>query len=103
MRSLMESSDELLFSRVSLWEMAVKVAAGKSNVELKKFADEVTRLGVDWLDVTNSHIFEVARLPYADHKDPFDRLLVAQASSEGLTLLTADRRLQRYGEFVHVV
>lgn len=104
-REVTEAADEgVYFSHVSLWEMAVKIAAGKSSIDLPEFAMEIDRLGFLPLRLRESHIFESARLAWsAGHKDPFDRLLVAQAKTEGLTLLTADRTLQRYGDFVRVV
>ena len=91
-------------SRASLWEMAIKVGLGKLRVDLIKFAHQVTTDGFLWLDIENRHILEVASLPYRDdHKDPFDRLLVAQSLSEPLILLTADTKLAGYGSTVRVV
>jgi PIN domain nuclease of toxin-antitoxin system len=54
------------------------------------------------LPIVAAHIARVAALPWV-HRDPFDRMLVAQALEEGLTLLTADTTLKRYGRFVEVV
>lgn len=84
--------------------MAVKIAVGKSSIDLPAFATEIEQLGFSILRITEPQIFEVATLPrFPDHKDPFDRLLVAQARAESLTLLTADARLGRYGDLVRVV
>lgn len=104
-RDLLETSDEpVLVSHVSLWEVAIKTGTGKLHLAPRTFAAEVERLGFAWLPILPMHLFEVAALPrFPDHRDPFDRLLVAQARVESLTLVTADRRLERYGESVRVV
>lgn len=104
-RQTIESSDGGVFvSRVSLWELAIKVSVGKLAADLSKFAREVEGLGFSWLEITNEHILKVLELPnFADHKDPFDRLLVAQSAAEPLILLTTDQRLARYGDLVRVV
>lgn len=99
-----ESSDEVMVSQASLWEFAIKASLGKLNVDLRAFAGEVERLGFRWLPITSEHVFAVADLPFIDgHHDPFDRMLVAQAVSESLMFLTADRRLGPYGDLVRVV
>jgi len=103
-RGLVESSEEAFISRGSLWELALKVSTGKLKADLAAFAGEVERLGFRWLPITNEHLLAVAELPYpGQHRDPFDRLLVAQSLSEPLTLLTADPNLAQYGDFVRVV
>ena len=95
---ILEQVDVAFVSRASLWEMAIKLSLGKA------FAENVQAHGFEWLEITNQHLFEVARLPaFDDHRDPFDRLLVAQSIREPLHLLTADKNLQRYGESVVLV
>ena len=60
--------------------------------------------GFEWLDIKNHHLLTVAALPaFDDHKDPFDRLLVAQSQTEPLVLLSADVTLARYGPTVRVI
>ena len=60
--------------------------------------------GFEWLDIKNEHLLSVAALPlFDDHRDPFDRLLVAQSQTEPLVLLTSDTKLARYGSTVRVV
>lgn len=85
---------ELLFSVVSFAEIGVKAAIGRLTVDAG-LADEVVRLGLRLVGLTADHGLAVARLPL-HHRDPFDRLLVAQARAEQLTLVTADRRLAQY-------
>lgn len=102
---LIESTDGAVYvSRASLWEIAIKVNQGKLRVDLPKFCLAVAADGFSWLPIENAHILRLAELPvFPDHRDPFDRLLVAQSASEPLVLLTADARLARYGDLVRVV
>lgn len=104
-RALVENSVEPVYvSRVSLWEMAIKASIGKLRVDLPVFAAQVGVIGFSWLPIENEHVLYVAKLPlFDDHKDPFDRLLVAQSLSEPLILLTTDVKLARYGGVVRVV
>lgn len=95
---------EVFVSRISLWEMAIKISTGALRIDLSAFADEIERTGFLWLGLETSHILAVAALPvHADHRDPFDRLLVAQSLVEPLILLTADQKLARFGNTVRLV
>jgi PIN domain nuclease of toxin-antitoxin system len=99
-----ESAEPVLVSRVSLWELAIKSGIGKLEIDLPTFAAQVEAMGFSWLPIENAHILQLSHLPlFADHKDPFDRLLVAQSLSEPLILLTVDDKLARYGSTVRVV
>ncbi len=92
-REFVESSEEVFISRASLWELAIKASVGKLDADLKAFVAEAERLGFRWLPIEDEHILAVAELPFpGQHRDPFDRLLVAQSLSETLTLLTADAK-----------
>jgi PIN domain nuclease of toxin-antitoxin system len=103
-RLVHDSADAIFVSRVSLWEMAIKVGAGKMTVDLSKFALQVARDGFVWLPIEESHLLRVASLPrFDDHKDPFDRMLIAQSLTEPLILLTTDRKLAQYGSTVQVI
>jgi PIN domain nuclease of toxin-antitoxin system len=104
-RRLVEDSDaSVLVSRVSLWELAIKAGLGRLRIDLPVFASQVEAMGFSWLPIQNAHILHLARLPvFPDHRDPFDRLLVAQSASEPLVLLTADASLGRYGDLVRVI
>ena len=95
-RRLVQRASEVRFSAASAWEIAIKVAIGK--LKLPKNADigvELAESGFLELPVAIAHAEEVRSLPPL-HRDPFDRLLVAQARVEGLTLVTADRALAAY-------
>ena len=88
------AADDLLFSVVSFAEIGIKAAAGKLVVppDLKA---KITDAGVRSLALSAAHGLAVAQLP-THHRDPFDRLLIAQAMTEGLTLVTADPNFAAY-------
>jgi len=94
----------LLFSLASLWEVAIKTSLCRPDfsVDPKRLHSALLAEGFVELTIKASHLARVATLPWV-HRDPFDRLLVAQAMEEGLTLLTADATLKRYGRFVKLV
>lgn len=98
-RRLVASTEhELFFSAVSAWEIAVKYGLGKLTLPgppVEIVPDRMRRTGVTPLAVLHRHALHVADLPPV-HRDPFDRLLVAQAQLEELTILTADRVFGRY-------
>lgn len=89
--------NELLFSAASLWEVAIKSTLGREDfqVEPRLLRRGLLDNGYVELPVTSEHAVGIDTLP-PHHKDPFDRLLVAQALVEGVVLLTADAQLARY-------
>lgn len=87
--------DPIVVSAVVLWEVAIKRMLGKLDAPTD-FFDRLLQAGVDLLPISPRHADRVGTLPL-HHRDPFDRLLVAQADCDGLALVTADRELQRYG------
>ncbi len=102
--TLVGEADTVFISRASLWEVVIKVSIGKLGLNVERFTVNIEKHGFEWLDIRNAHLLSIARLPlFDDHRDPFDRLLVAQSLSEPLLLLTADKRLARYGEMVRVL
>jgi PIN domain nuclease of toxin-antitoxin system len=103
-RRLAKAAQAVYFSRASLWEMAIKISLGRLRVDLPAFCQQIESQGFRWLDIRNEHLCAVATLPtYDDHRDPFDRLLVAQSLTEPLLLLTADAALNRYGSTIRIV
>jgi len=94
---LQDPRNELLFSAASLWEIAIKKALGRDDfrVEPRLLRRGLLDNGYLELPVTGQHAVSIDGLPPL-HKDPFDRLLLAQALIEGITLLTADPQLARY-------
>ena len=97
-RKLLNSPrNELLFSAASLWEVAIKNTLGREDfrVEPRLLRRGLLDNGYAELPVASQHAVSIDGLPLL-HKDPFDRLLLAQAISEGITLLTGDAQLARY-------
>ena len=97
-RHLMEDeANELVFSVVSLWEIAIKSAQGRPdfNVDPRRLRRQLLRNTWREIPVTGEHALTVSDLPPL-HKDPFDRLLLAQAIVEDAQLLTVDARLGDY-------
>ncbi|HZB89765.1 MAG TPA: type II toxin-antitoxin system VapC family toxin [Terracidiphilus sp.] len=88
---------ELMFSAASIWEIAIKHGKGRRDfaAEPHLFRAALLRSSFSEIDVTGIHAVTVAALPPI-HKDPFDRILIAQAMVEGITLLTADPVIARY-------
>jgi PIN domain nuclease of toxin-antitoxin system len=89
---------ELVFSLVSLWEIAIKMKTGKLTSVGSSVAylrDEMNAYGMELLPIRYEHILQLEMLP-PHHNDPFDRLLVAQAIHESLPILTADSALRAY-------
>ena len=99
-----DSAHELVVSVASLWEIQIKRQLGKLNLRLplgEIVAHQQETNGVTILSVTQAHVLALEQLP-ALHKDPFDRLLVAQALVEGATLVSADPVLKSYPVEVRV-
>jgi len=101
---LEDRGNEILFSAASVWEIAIKAAAKPGSVPLD--AQEVfafaLETGFKELPVRAAVARHVANLPLL-HRDPFDRILVAQAMAEPAILLTSDAKLQAYSELVRLV
>jgi PIN domain nuclease of toxin-antitoxin system len=94
---LNDPRNELIFSAASLWEVAIKSSLGREDfrVEPRLLRRGLLDNGYAELPVTSQHAVNIDSLPPL-HKDPFDRLLLSQALSEGITLLTSDSTLTRY-------
>jgi PIN domain nuclease of toxin-antitoxin system len=94
-RGAIERGDPVLVSAVVLWEVAIKRLLGKLDAPPNLF-DQLLGAGVELLPISPRHADRVGTLPF-HHRDPFDRLLVAQADCDGLALVTADPDLRDYG------
>ena len=90
---------EVYASAASIWEISIKSTLGKLNANPREVLDGIEPAGFNLLAVSGEHAARVAELPLL-HKDPFDRILVAQALVEPMILLTNDGALQEYGSFV---
>ena len=99
----LERADAVYVSAASLWEAAIKAALGKLDVDVASLEEQLADAGFVQLPVRWTHAAQVALLPQGRHRDPFDRLLVAQAMSEPMHLLTCDALLRPYTDLVIVV
>lgn len=96
---LMEAKEnECWYSLVSLWEIAIKFNLGKLKLtdDLPSTFKAMEASNLNRLSLTSAHVLDVADLPL-HHRDPFDRMLIAQAKHEGMHLLTADPHFAAYG------
>lgn len=97
-------SNDLLFSAASIWEVAIKYAKHPRtfNVNPMTLRTGLLELGYSELPLNGAHAIATASLPFV-HRDPFDRMLIAQAMVENLTLLTVDTRLLGYRARVELI
>lgn len=89
------TGNRVLVSTGTLWELSIKVGQGKLELP-EDFFEELPELGYETLGIENHHLAEYRKLPL-HHRDPFDRLLVAQAKAEGIALVTCDPEIAKYG------
>jgi PIN domain nuclease of toxin-antitoxin system len=97
-------ANDVWFSVISIWEVAIKFGLGRGefDVEPRRLRHGLLENGWRELAVSGEHALAIANLPPL-HRDPFDRMLVAQAQVEGLTLLTSDRVVAQYPGPVRLV
>jgi PIN domain nuclease of toxin-antitoxin system len=98
-RAAIEADDRIVVSAASIWEIAIKTASGKLDV-IEDFQRDyrplMARNGFEALAMTDDHALMASFLP-GEHRDPFDRMLAAQAVIEDLTLITRDQQLGGFG------
>ncbi len=94
---LLDQYNDLVFSVASLWEIVIKSGLGRDDfrVDAALLRRELRINGYEELPIASDHVLAVANLPPL-HKDPFDRLLIAQATVEGMTLITTDPLVAGY-------
>jgi PIN domain nuclease of toxin-antitoxin system len=98
-KKLLESDVELMISAASLWEIAIKVSIGKLTLTqpFQEFIpDQLTKNSVQLLPIGVAHLATVSTLPF-HHRDPFDRLIAAQAIIEQLPIVSVDDKFDLYG------
>jgi PIN domain nuclease of toxin-antitoxin system len=93
-RQRIATANEIHVSAASAWEVAVKIVLGRLRIP-EPFEDGVADSGFSELPILFSHAKEILKLPM-HHQDPFDRMLIAQATVEGLTVVTGDRLMHQY-------
>jgi len=104
-RTLIGNPDnELLFSAASLWEVAIKRRLGREDfkVDARLLRRGLLDNGYSELPIISDHVVATESLPLL-HRDPFDRILVAQATVEGVTLLTTDSQVSQYAGPIRIV
>ena len=97
-RTFLNLDNTLFFSAASLWEICIKMSLGKiamKRVWFQTIKHEMEINGVQWLPIEMAHCVKVVKLPF-HHRDPFDRMLIAQALTEKMPLLSRDRNLSAY-------
>jgi PIN domain nuclease of toxin-antitoxin system len=92
-----QPQNKIFVSSVSLWEIAIKMNLGKLELDflLDEFFTAVKTSDFDMLQIEDDYLLGLSKLPYL-HKDPFDRLIISTALSEGLTIITIDENIQKY-------
>jgi len=98
-RILIKNAEKVFISSATIWEIAIKVRLGKLKADLDGLIEEMQKNGFEELPVYARHAKGVAKLPL-HHGDPFDRLLVAQAKTELLRVVTSDPGLAPYSDLV---
>ncbi len=96
---LANRSNEVYVSAASAWEIATKVRLGKlpgAETLERDFIDSVQEAGYTFLPITAAHALRAGRLP-GDHRDPFDRMIAAQALAEDIPILSTDTKLDSFG------
>lgn len=96
---LVDESNNLFVSRATLWELSIKIAKGKLEMpgsSIQYLLDQIERMGMTVVPIENSHILRTGTLP-AHHRDPFDRMIVAQAIEEDFAILSSDQHIPLYG------
>jgi PIN domain nuclease of toxin-antitoxin system len=101
---LLDPDNTLFFSAASIWETVIKREIGRDDFIVDPYRLRKMLVLNDYreLTITAEHVLRVSTLPPL-HKDPFDRILIAQARSEGMMLITVDKTVIRYGESVQAV
>ncbi len=93
----LDSNNEIFFSPVSLWEMAIKRSLGKLTFKLSinDYEDLLVKEGLSKINIESTHLEALSKLQWI-HKDPFDRTLIAQAIIEQMTIMTGDTVFRKY-------
>jgi len=96
-RKIISDSDNRIFmSCASQWEIAIKVSINRLTFPMDEMETELVKNGFEFLNITTPHIMRTTSLPL-HHRDPFDRMLIAQAQSESLILISKDHIFPKYG------
>jgi len=105
LNTIQNVENRIYYSDISLWEIAIKTKTGKLKIgrNLKTLPEAMKIQNIDILPLKQSHIFETLEIPlFENHRDPFDRLLIAQAKIENLTLISDDAKFDLYPEIERI-
>ncbi len=104
---LEETSNRILVSQISLMELVIRKNINKLSdfvPDISTVVEQLVNNGFELLKLTNDHIFSYQQLPlFSEHKDPFDRFLVAIARQENFNIITADLKFQLYSSLVQII
>lgn len=107
MRSIQEPSNIIFFSQLSLFEISIKQKIGKLpafRATVEEVYNQAINDGFTFLSIQNNHLFNYNNVPLKeDHRDPFDRLLIATAVEEGAAIVTADEKFNLYADLIKVI
>jgi len=98
-QAFLDPGNNIYLSAASFWEIGIKTSLGKLSLKdgwLKGFEEEMKKNTIQWLPIERLHCEQVSKLPF-HHRDPFDRMLIAQALVEDLALVSGDPRFAEYG------
>jgi PIN domain nuclease of toxin-antitoxin system len=101
-RNKIASASDVYISSASIWEATIKIKLKKLDADIEQLVEAIAESGFLELPITAQHAAGISQLPDI-HRDPFDRMLIAQAIIEPLTLLTANAELKNYSELVEVI
>jgi len=96
--AFLNQDNMLFFSKVSLWEMTIKISLEKLVLAehwITKIENEMVSNGIQWLEIEIGHCVTLSNLAF-HHRDPFDRLLISQAISESMSIVSIDRKFDHY-------
>jgi PIN domain nuclease of toxin-antitoxin system len=107
MRSIQQPNNIIFFSQISLFEISIKQQIGKLPAFYASVEDVYNQAindGFTFLSIQNNHIFNYNKVPFKeDHRDPFDRLLIATAIEENAAIITADEKMNLYADLIKVI
>ena len=94
-QAIADETNYVAVSAATAWEIAIKVGGGRLRFPVQFWSERIATLGVETIPILPAHALEAGALPEL-HKDPFDRMLIAQARLEGLMIVTQDRLIRQY-------
>ena len=94
-KSIIAAESQVFASTASIWELSIKIGLGKLRMDIGRLVSLLDLAGISELQISRQHAMAVSSLPL-HHRDPFDRLLIAQAITENIPILTGDKKFKLY-------